>query len=656
MRVGVDLQLQRLGAVRAAPGLRPRQEEALVRGEAVDLLALLRLLGHVECVERDEQAAEIADVLAERQLTVHVQVVDGDVAVVLLHELRRALLEQLAVLVGPPADVIALRVELRALVVEAVHQLVADDAAHRAVVHRVVGLRVEERRLHDGGREHDLVLQRVVVRVDGLRRHAPFGLVDRLADLRELALRLERRAGAHVVEVVAARDGQRGIIAPLVGVADLRRERGELLHRLLLRLVAHPLELLEPGLQRLLQVLHEREALRLRFRRERARDVQLAERLAEVVARHVHHPLPAWTQLLRTRQCPAIELEVLVHERARQVRRGERHEVPAQVGLPLLDRDVGDHLVRFVEEARLRQRERVECQAVRREVLRPRQVRRLLVGVRDRDDVVVVARVAQRDLVHRRLREARFHREDPLRLLLRGGGFLAGEREQLLDVRDVLVAQRLVLGARLQVVLAFRQAEAALHGVRDVHRGILEVAERAEAEQRLDALRVPRVDERDDVFLRLQRVDLREVGLDRVVTGLLDARLIHRRGVEVADLLRVGARLGGFLRALLEDLLEEVQVALAHLVADAPGRVLGRDRVGVEPAAVGVAVEVRARRGLLVEVPAVEAVVVRVGARRGGERNCDGQRQRRDADTHGLNLRDSEQGERPAASRWARRC
>ena len=32
-------------------------------------------------------------------------------------------------------------------------------------------------------REHDLVLQRVVVRVDGLRQHAPFAAIDGLSDL-----------------------------------------------------------------------------------------------------------------------------------------------------------------------------------------------------------------------------------------------------------------------------------------------------------------------------------------------------------------------------------------------------------------------------------------------------------------------------------------
>ena len=88
-------------------------------------------------------------------------------------------LERGPVLVGPPVAQRAGAVELRALVVEAVADLVADDRADAAVVDRVVGLDVEERRLEDGGREDDLVQAGVVVGVDRLRGHEPLVAVDR---------------------------------------------------------------------------------------------------------------------------------------------------------------------------------------------------------------------------------------------------------------------------------------------------------------------------------------------------------------------------------------------------------------------------------------------------------------------------------------------
>ena len=54
---------------------------------------------------------------------------------------------------GPPVVQVAFGVELAALVVEAVRQLVPDHHADAAVVHGVVHLVVEERRLQDAGRE-----------------------------------------------------------------------------------------------------------------------------------------------------------------------------------------------------------------------------------------------------------------------------------------------------------------------------------------------------------------------------------------------------------------------------------------------------------------------------------------------------------------------
>src|SRR3546814_1284917 len=73
-----------------------------------------------------------------------------------------------------------------------------------AVVERVAGVRVEERRLQDRGGECELVGQRVVGRVDRLRAHTPFSLVHRLADLADIPLVVELARGEHVVEVALA--------------------------------------------------------------------------------------------------------------------------------------------------------------------------------------------------------------------------------------------------------------------------------------------------------------------------------------------------------------------------------------------------------------------------------------------------------------------
>ncbi len=93
-----------------------------------------------------------------------------------------------AIAVRPPVDEIAVAVVLGALVVEAVPDLVADHRADAAVVGGVVGVCVEERWLQDRRGEDDLVHARVVVGIDGLRRHEPLVAVDGATQLGQFAL------------------------------------------------------------------------------------------------------------------------------------------------------------------------------------------------------------------------------------------------------------------------------------------------------------------------------------------------------------------------------------------------------------------------------------------------------------------------------------
>ena len=96
-------------------------------------------------------------------------------------------------------------------------ELVADHRANGAVVQRLVGLRVEERRLQDGRGEHDLVELRIVVGIDGLRCQPPFALVDGLADLAQLPAIVEGIGRGYVaVEAVPAGSEARPV-APLGG-------------------------------------------------------------------------------------------------------------------------------------------------------------------------------------------------------------------------------------------------------------------------------------------------------------------------------------------------------------------------------------------------------------------------------------------------------
>ena len=84
----------------------------------------------------------------------------------------------------------------------------ADDSADRAVVHRVVCVRVEERRLQNACRKHDLVHVGVVIRIHRGRCHAPVSPVDRFADLLHVPVSFEFLSANRIQDEWAAVDLQ----------------------------------------------------------------------------------------------------------------------------------------------------------------------------------------------------------------------------------------------------------------------------------------------------------------------------------------------------------------------------------------------------------------------------------------------------------------
>ena len=91
-----------------------------------------------------------------------------------------------------------------------------------------------------------------------------------------------------------------------------------------------------------------------------------------------------------------------------------------------------------------------------------------------------------------------------------------------------------------------------------------------------------------------------EFGRESRESALFDALLVHAGGVVVADLAgdgvaaRVGFR-GGF-----EDLAQRLLVALVEFVEAPPARLVGWNRIALQPVAAGVLVEILARvRGLI---------------------------------------------------------
>ena len=162
----------------------------------------------------DGETGVVGDVLAQRELAVDViaghrldtpRIGAPAPCVLALNLSRSAWVNQPGAL-----EQIAVAIVLTALIVEAMTDLVADDGADAAVVDRIVGRRIEERRLQDGGGKHDLVHLGVVVGVDRLRRHAPLAAIDRLAQLIEIAVVFECLRADHIADqIVACRSAAR---------------------------------------------------------------------------------------------------------------------------------------------------------------------------------------------------------------------------------------------------------------------------------------------------------------------------------------------------------------------------------------------------------------------------------------------------------------
>src|ERR1700722_18085049 len=137
--------------------LRISDKEALLGSEAV---AVCQMHGPgliFPCHPSENQSAKIGDVFPLRELAVDLYVVHDDVLCVLIHHALRAGLEALVVPCSPPILQVALSVELAALIVEAVSQLVTNGSTRVAIVGRVVHLGIVKRGLQYAGRKIDVV-------------------------------------------------------------------------------------------------------------------------------------------------------------------------------------------------------------------------------------------------------------------------------------------------------------------------------------------------------------------------------------------------------------------------------------------------------------------------------------------------------------------
>src|ERR1700730_11532362 len=332
MWIGVGLQARSFGALVGTPDLRPAQKETLLGSEAVEVFGTrIPFQGFFVGGVGDSQAAEVADAFAEHKLAVLMQAGLDLVGVELFFDAGGALVKIFSVIGGPPVTQISLSVELRSLIVKAVGDFVADYGAHAAVIDGVVGLGVVEGRLQDAGGKDDFVHGGVVVGGDGGRRHAPLVAVHGLPDFCKFASVFKRGGAAQIDGVRGAFDVELGIIAPLIGVADLNIEGLEFFDGGLFCFRVHPGKCGDIGTQGRDKILHHLAGMGLGLRRKIFFDVHLAESFADVAIGGLYAAFPARLKLGGAGKALAVEIKVFLYEGVAESRRIVVDHVPAQI-------------------------------------------------------------------------------------------------------------------------------------------------------------------------------------------------------------------------------------------------------------------------------------------------------------------------------------
>ncbi|MNX82844.1 hypothetical protein D3C86_1145860 [compost metagenome] len=418
----------------------------------------------------------------------------------------------------------------------------------------------------------------------------PARAVDGLAGLGHVAPEGEAARAHDVADGVVAAHDQAVVPAPLVGIADLDRELGELVERGLAGLGGHPGEVLEALAVDREQVRDQGLHARLGLDREVLGHVARPDGLTQGVACHADRHPPARGHGLEALQALALEAEVSLLVGLAQVLGVVVEHAAGQVGLPVRQGGLGGELGEALEVAGLhhdgaglaRHAEGLG-EALPGEggvLLGPGGARRRVVGLE---------RVAAIDRRPVQLGQGRLEGEG----LLGGNGRRWNLRQavDLGQVGQVARAERFGLGALLEVVVPIGHAKARLGPEHDVGEGSLGVRVDAghHGTGHADRHQVGKLARH--VVEALEARDPREVGLERGEALGLDGLLVQQGGVEVADQAAVAVGAGGGRRGLEEG----AHVHLGLLAQQHEGAVralVAGDRGGVEPGAVDVAEEI----------------------------------------------------------------
>ena len=478
MGVGFHLVAERFGANVVGPHLSVADEEALIGGETFELRQRIARRCVAEGLIGDFQTAVVGDVFTAGEGAVAVQAGQYLDCVEETNHALGARFEVGHVLGRPPVAKIAFLVKLAALVVETVRHFVADHNTDRAVVGRIVGCGIEERRLQDAGGEANFVRRGVVVGVNSLRRHVPFVRIDGFVDAAGDFVGVIELGGATQIlnEGEFFVNLQTVVVAPLVGIANLDAESVELLVGLLFGGGTHPSLLVNALTEGFLQVAHELKHTLLRAFGEIALNIHFADGHSQHAFHCTYGTLPTRAVLLGALHRAAVEVERDAAEIIAQGRSGAVDHVEFQIRLEGFEGRIGKNFLNLVNGLGL-----VDADFVHRGItLTQEEEIPVDAGIVTEQFgvghlMIVAFDIAQLGGGIRSLGDAGFDTEHLFHLARSICLGRAGHDKKLLDISAISLtnfARGLVI---LQIVVTFAERQAALVDLHEVHLGILDV-------------------------------------------------------------------------------------------------------------------------------------------------------------------------------------
>ena len=144
---------------------------------------------------------------------------------------------------------------MASLVIESMGHFMSDDSSDGAVIDRCIGFEIEKRWLQNSRRENDFVYAGIVIGINSLGKHMPFGFIDRFVDFFHITFDVKGPGVQNICNVGITGDSERRIIDPFFRVTDFYPDGVQFFKSFLLGDIAHPIQIIDAFGVSVLQII-----------------------------------------------------------------------------------------------------------------------------------------------------------------------------------------------------------------------------------------------------------------------------------------------------------------------------------------------------------------------------------------------------------------